>query len=144
MITREFVMAGRATFTVDTPHDYYTFHVWKKRFKGAGRTWWFAYQDTRLGRYIGSIEPHAGRIQLTSKSWIGRDDPLFVTLQTVLDHIWHNTALPGDWSIMHAGTCGACGRALTAPESIERGIGPECWGKRNERRIVRTNHREAA
>lgn len=25
--------------------------------------------------------------------------------------------------------CGACGRALTDPVSIERGIGPECYGK---------------
>src|SRR5262245_36255176 len=25
--------------------------------------------------------------------------------------------------------CGCCGRALTDPESIERGIGPECYGK---------------
>jgi hypothetical protein len=28
-----------------------------------------------------------------------------------------------------SGTCGVCGRKLTVPESIERGIGPECWGK---------------
>ena len=27
----------------------------------------------------------------------------------------------------HEGCCGRCGRALTVPESIERGIGPECW-----------------
>lgn len=28
--------------------------------------------------------------------------------------------------IMHHGRCGRCGRVLTHPESIERGIGPEC------------------
>lgn len=28
--------------------------------------------------------------------------------------------------IWHEGRCGRCGRALTVPESIKRGIGPEC------------------
>lgn len=27
------------------------------------------------------------------------------------------------------GVCGVCGRELTNPESIERGIGPVCWGR---------------
>lgn len=27
------------------------------------------------------------------------------------------------------GRCGKCGRTLTDPESIERGIGPECWSR---------------
>ena len=26
-----------------------------------------------------------------------------------------------------ADICGACGRELTSPESLERGLGPECW-----------------
>lgn len=28
--------------------------------------------------------------------------------------------------------CGVCGRTLTDPESIDRGIGPECYGKQTE------------
>lgn len=28
--------------------------------------------------------------------------------------------------VWHEGRCGRCGRTLTVPESIERGIGPEC------------------
>ena len=31
-------------------------------------------------------------------------------------------------TFMHEGTCGKCGRTLTTPESIERGIGPKCYG----------------
>lgn len=34
--------------------------------------------------------------------------------------------LPADIEFWHEGTCGRCGRTLTVPESIERGIGPEC------------------
>jgi hypothetical protein len=29
--------------------------------------------------------------------------------------------------VWHEGRCGACGRVLTVPESIARGIGPECY-----------------
>jgi hypothetical protein len=32
--------------------------------------------------------------------------------------------------IMEESRCGRCGRALTDPVSIERGIGPECYGAR--------------
>jgi hypothetical protein len=31
--------------------------------------------------------------------------------------------------VRHEGRCGRCGRTLTVPESIDRGIGPECAGK---------------
>jgi hypothetical protein len=34
--------------------------------------------------------------------------------------------LPPQLEVWHEGRCGRCGRALTVPESIERGIGPEC------------------
>lgn len=28
-------------------------------------------------------------------------------------------------------TCNRCGKELTDPVSVRRGIGPECWKKRN-------------
>ena len=37
--------------------------------------------------------------------------------------------LPDSLEIWHEGKCGRCGRKLTVPESIERGIGPECADK---------------
>lgn len=33
---------------------------------------------------------------------------------------------PPDLEVWHEGRCGACGRTLTVPSSIEKGIGPEC------------------
>lgn len=35
-------------------------------------------------------------------------------------------ALPEKVEIFHEGRCGRCARALTVPESIESGFGPEC------------------
>lgn len=35
-------------------------------------------------------------------------------------------------NVVHPGSCMICGRELTDPESIERGIGPHCYGKATE------------
>jgi len=37
--------------------------------------------------------------------------------------------LPTSLEVWHQGRCGRCGRLLTVPESIDRGLGPECAGK---------------
>jgi hypothetical protein len=37
-----------------------------------------------------------------------------------------NGNLPEQVEVHHEGRCGRCGRALTVPESIESGFGPEC------------------
>lgn len=44
----------------------------------------------------------------------------------VLGHGESPNELPGGVEFRHAGRCGRCGRALTVPESIDRGIGPDC------------------
>jgi hypothetical protein len=36
--------------------------------------------------------------------------------------------LPDNLQVWHEGKCGRCGRKLTVPESVERGLGPECAG----------------
>lgn len=38
-------------------------------------------------------------------------------------------AIPPTLEVWHEGRCGRCGRTLTVPESIARGIGPECATK---------------
>jgi hypothetical protein len=40
---------------------------------------------------------------------------------------WANQGIiPSDLEVRHEGRCGRCGRQLTHPDSIDRGIGPEC------------------
>lgn len=31
--------------------------------------------------------------------------------------------------LKHSGRCKVCGRLLTDPTSVERGVGPDCWAK---------------
>lgn len=44
----------------------------------------------------------------------------------ILNHLIENRPVSG-LELYHEGKCCKCGRKLTTPESIERGIGPECW-----------------
>ena len=45
------------------------------------------------------------------------------------DYFWRNVEadrMPPEVEVRHCGRCGRCGRKLTVPESIDRGIGPDC------------------
>jgi len=44
----------------------------------------------------------------------------------ILNHLKDNKKING-LELYHEGKCCKCGRKLTTPESIERGVGPECW-----------------
>lgn len=47
--------------------------------------------------------------------------------------IWERRARLSEFPqfrIHHSGRCGCCGRPLTTPESLARGLGPICAGKR--------------
>lgn len=56
------------------------------------------------------------------------DAPSFKALDWALGHINADT-LPEQLTIQHEGQCCRCGRALTHPESIASGIGPDCASK---------------
>lgn len=82
--------------------------------------------------YIGLINNSAGpTFRLTHKSRL-TDASLPVRAfryfcERVLAH--PDAPIPPDLEVRHEGRCGACGRMLTVPESIDRGIGPECAAK---------------
>lgn len=134
MITREFITAGRATFTVSNPAgERYTFRVrrfiWKKR----------QLRDFLLGEVLIGSDNESSYAPLlaidpgfmiptgapNAPLWIVNSTASKV-LQWVLMLIRNNRSPPPGYEIRHAGRCGRCGRLLTVPESIESGMGPEC------------------
>lgn len=75
--------------------------------------------DTANGRY---------QFQLTAKSKMSAASLPVRAFRWV----WEAVAagrMPVDCIVHHEGHCGRCGRTLTTPESVERGIGPECADK---------------
>lgn len=64
---------------------------------------------------------------------IGRKSPISAAAPSAMAWAWFwprllKDRIPETMEVWHEGRCGRCGRALTVPESIERGIGPECAG----------------
>jgi len=80
--------------------------------------------------YIGMITNDRKSFRLTQNSKVSKDAPSFIAFNYFFRLLTNNKTNPG-MDIYHSGSCGRCGRKLTTPESIERGIGPEC-SKRNK------------
>lgn len=135
-----FVHAGNATLTVENEQsgNRFTFKVSAPKDRDTGKR---DYDADRIFvsllsgpnneadyTYVGMIEsrknPHA--VVLTKGSRVGPDAPSFRAINYVLDHARKGKELPPVVHVYHEGKCGRCGRKLTVPESIERGIGPEC------------------
>lgn len=138
-VSKDFVLAGNATFTISAPDKHRTYRVsfvaGKER-HGGGR-WPDAYfVHTLTGpnnetdySYLGMLNPGTGEVFITraSTSWGGT--MRLRLLNRVLARVWagdHAAYQGHGYDTMHAGCCGRCGRKLTTPDSIESGIGPEC------------------
>lgn len=71
--------------------------------------------------YLGIIR-NLTAFSLTKASKAGEDAPSVKAFR----YFWNARELPPALTVRHEGSCGRCGRKLTVPESIDRGIGPEC------------------
>ena len=97
----------------------------------------------RLGGYVLSLAPAAGRnagaisVKATDEQYLGKivDGQFHPTRECTdeqRDEIVRLCANPVESAIAYGkqtGICACCGRELTDPESIERGIGPICAEK---------------
>lgn len=147
MISKRFVLAGRAVFTLEVPADFivsqralgneckphYTFRVnFSENYGGK----WFVNlltgpDNTRSYSYVGELNPETGAVKLTPRSTYKITTLPVRLLQRVLANVWaESDALEHHgFSLHHVGKCGRCGRPLTVPASILSGIGPECAKK---------------
>lgn len=135
MLTKDFVLAGKATFTVDNGKgNWYTYKVTHKKANGRFGDAYFVKlltgpDNTRDYTYIGMLNSETGVVSLTGKSQMTPDTQPYRVLNWALQLLWHNAPWPAGYEIHHEGRCGRCGRKLTVPESIKTGIGPECAGR---------------
>lgn len=135
MIDRNFVIAGRALFTVSNGRgEHYTFRVNHTKGSDQYAPCWFVSLLTGPDNendysYIGKLDPETGAVGLTRASKIGEDAVSFKVLVWALKQLWTRKDLPAGYEINHEGRCGKCGRLLTVPESVQSGYGPECIRK---------------
>lgn len=75
--------------------------------------------------YLGQIYPSDMNYQHGRKSRIS----VLALSAKAFAWFWDNLQegkIPDQLEVWHEGTCGKCGRSLTDPQSIARGIGPVC------------------
>lgn len=125
-----FLLAGKATFTVrsEKTGDHLTFSV-RKWAKAKNGTMHFV--SVRTGNDFAKV----GFIADGKDYWLGKhaelptDDKRIKAFRYVFDNLRHHQRMPPKCEVWHEGVCGRCCRPLTDPESIARGIGPECIKK---------------
>ena len=131
--TYDFFRGGNATFTVSNPTgEHYTFKIRRpKAEKPEDQPPFFvsllAGPDNEGDYvYIGIFNPDTADVRLTRKSRMKDESIPVKVVRWALRRFQAGDSLPSGYAIQHEGKCCRCGRTLTTPESIERGIGPEC------------------
>lgn len=101
----------------------------------SGTSWWLnLVNGTSERTYVGMVDVKNGRLAITytqasdSRKGVRYAAELVISSLVTGDYPEPN-ALGETYSLVPADLCGRCSRELTDPVSIERGIGPECYGK---------------
>lgn len=133
----DFFTGGKAIFTVSSPERHYTFKIQKPKNTGNRvfrKDMYFVYlltgpDNTSSYTYIGMYIPGnlSNPLILTAKSRVEEGSKPVRAFNWAVRLISSKKTAPEGYTIQHEGCCCRCGRTLTTPESIERGIGPECW-----------------
>lgn len=78
--------------------------------------------------YLGTIFSRAlgTQFRTTGKSRMTASSPPVSAFAYFADQVLGRGVMPAALEVWHEGACGACGRPLTVPASIELGFGPEC------------------
>jgi hypothetical protein len=124
---RHFILAGNARLTLrsnKTGH-HYTFRVRQSNDKQVWFVGILSDGDNEHGYVPLGIICRDQRFKLLRKTTFRENSPSFVAFRWAWSHLSVNS-LPETVQVWHEGRCGRCGRALTHPESIESGFGPEC------------------
>jgi hypothetical protein len=140
---RAFVLAGNATITLVSKKTgaRYTYRVREVPAdpgRAPGPVSHFVHvltdPDNERGyTYLGNVYTRASGVSYSHgrKSRIEPNAPSARGFNWLFDRVMDHGEAPeaADLEVWHEGRCGRCGRKLTVPESIARGIGPECAGK---------------
>lgn len=134
-LTKQFILAGNATFTVETPaNGHRTYKVEYAEAKNGFPEAYFVKLLTGPDNesdytYLGKLDTHTAEVKTTAKSKSLDGSYSHKLINRVLPRLWcgdHGAYEQHGFKVHHEGCCGRCGRKLTTPESCESGFGPEC------------------
>lgn len=101
-------------------------------------------ENTRDYTYIGIIIRRTGEFKLTKKSRLGAANKRVAGFSWLCRQARQNTLSRYEHvEVRHHNHCGACGRLLTVPESIDTGLGKICakahkvaWVRNDQRKVA--------
>ena len=122
-----YAFAGNATLTVQSKRtgDHYTFRIRKSE---DGKVYFVSLLiggDEKYA-YVGIIRNPGDWLKLTAKSRLTDTAKPIAAFNYLLRALYGDEECWGKLEVRHEGHCGRCNRPLTHPDSIDRGIGPEC------------------
>lgn len=122
---KDFLLAGRAKVTLVSKKTgtRFTYKVTKSRDNLHFVAVLVGPDNQGDYRYMGSIFDET-RFRSTKGSKVGPDAPSFRAFAWAWEHLDSD-----HFELWHSGSCSRCGRELTNPESIQRGLGPTCAEK---------------
>jgi len=126
-----FIQAGNSTFTLQSTKldTRYTYNI-KQDKKCLQRFYvkvMYGNDNEKDYRFLGWFYEDNLTLRYSDKSCAKFCDSCFVMLKKFLEILCNCKELPATCKFYPSGKCGRCGRKLTTPESIERGVGPECY-----------------
>lgn len=141
MLSKNFLLAGRASFIVANPQgETVTVRVSKARTKVNPRTgqpypvsYYVSLRHnndawTYLGVMTHDLATVSFELKTTSRSTVTLTDRLAKIAAWGIAHIWSGAPVPTGYRLAHTGRCGRCGKMLRDEESIRLGLGPVCRG----------------
>lgn len=133
---REFILSGKAIFTLYSRKTTRHF-TYKVKAKGAFTYWVLKRSAGGDWSYLGSIVIREDGQEVFHKTRATTPGHLRSDNFRVFDWFWRILTVVGaihpQLIVYHEGRCGMCGTALTDPESIKQGYGPECRRKKFRR-----------
>lgn len=131
---KNFILAGDAYFTVQnkSSDNHLTYAIKKSKKNDV----WFVNICYAYGEYvyIGIICKFFNGFKFHKSKQI-LDDTESISIKVIeyiIRFILNNYNPHPDLVFYHHGKCCRCGRTLTTPESIKKGIGPFCEGRHNQ------------
>jgi hypothetical protein len=131
---KRFIISGKAIITLESKKTgrWFTYRI--KKARKNDNSLFFVSLLTGLDNeksysYIGTIFNNNNNFvfKLTKKSNVTKDSLSYKAFNFFFSLVLKNMR-HADLEIYHTGVCGRCSRALTVPESLVTGLGPECRG----------------
>ena len=130
---KEYTLAGNSTVTLQSgkTNTYYTYKF--KRSKDDSQLYFIHLlrgpDNEDDYTYIGCYYADTRYFHICKKYQDKYEHNWPASIRAVAYFLKRINNLPSNLFVYHEGRCGACGRKLTTPESIMRGLGPECAKK---------------